>query len=67
MERVRQFLDWVHKAPRMVTYLMWAVVIAVVFYVLITLIVFICCEGCRERLLADPDRYLAKLPKEAAR
>jgi multidrug efflux pump subunit AcrA (membrane-fusion protein) len=23
--------------------------------------VFICCEGCRERLLEDPDRYLAKL------
>lgn len=29
--------------------------------------VFICCEGCRERLLADPDRYLAKLPREATR
>jgi membrane fusion protein, copper/silver efflux system len=23
--------------------------------------VFICCEGCRERLLKEPDRYLAKL------
>jgi hypothetical protein len=23
--------------------------------------VFICCEGCRERLLAEPDKYLAKL------
>jgi Cu(I)/Ag(I) efflux system membrane fusion protein len=25
--------------------------------------VFICCEGCREDLLADPDKYLAKLKK----
>lgn len=23
--------------------------------------VWICCEGCREKLLADPDKYLAKL------
>ena len=23
--------------------------------------VFICCEGCRERLLAEPDKYLTKL------
>ncbi|MBX3444452.1 MAG: hypothetical protein KF774_18780 [Planctomyces sp.] len=23
--------------------------------------VFICCEGCRDALLADPDKYLAKL------
>jgi Cu(I)/Ag(I) efflux system membrane fusion protein len=23
--------------------------------------VWICCEGCREDLLADPDKYLAKL------
>ena len=29
--------------------------------------VFICCEGCRERLLAEPEKYLAKLPKEAIR
>jgi Cu(I)/Ag(I) efflux system membrane fusion protein len=27
--------------------------------------VFICCEGCRKPLLADPDRYLAKLRQEA--
>lgn len=25
--------------------------------------VFICCEGCREELLAEPEKYLAKLPK----
>ncbi len=25
--------------------------------------VFICCEGCREALLANPDKYLAKLAK----
>jgi hypothetical protein len=25
--------------------------------------VFLCCAGCRSKLLADPDRYLAKLPK----
>jgi hypothetical protein len=25
--------------------------------------VFICCENCREKLLADPDKYLAKLNK----
>jgi Cu(I)/Ag(I) efflux system membrane fusion protein len=24
--------------------------------------VFICCESCRESLLADPDKHLAKLP-----
>jgi len=29
--------------------------------------VFICCEGCRERLLAEPVKYLAKLPREAVR
>ena len=29
--------------------------------------VFICCEGCRESLLAEPVKYLAKLPKEAVR
>ena len=23
--------------------------------------VFLCCEGCREAVLADPDKYLAKL------
>jgi len=23
--------------------------------------VFICCDGCRERLLAEPEKYLAKL------
>ncbi|MBC8875214.1 MAG: efflux RND transporter periplasmic adaptor subunit [Planctomycetes bacterium] len=28
--------------------------------------VFICCEGCREDLLAEPAKYLAKLRKEAA-
>jgi Cu(I)/Ag(I) efflux system membrane fusion protein len=26
--------------------------------------VWICCEGCREDLLADPDKYLAKLKSE---
>ena len=26
--------------------------------------VFICCEGCRDRLLDDPAKYLARLPKE---
>jgi hypothetical protein len=25
--------------------------------------VWICCEGCREELLAQPDKYLAKLKK----
>ncbi|MFO0789708.1 MAG: hypothetical protein U0805_09630 [Pirellulales bacterium] len=25
--------------------------------------VFICCEGCEEKLLANPDEYLAKLNK----
>ncbi|MCH8840291.1 MAG: efflux RND transporter periplasmic adaptor subunit [Planctomycetes bacterium] len=29
--------------------------------------VFICCEGCRARLLAEPAKYLAKLEKEAVR
>lgn len=29
--------------------------------------VFICCEGCRERLLAEPKKYLAKLPQEVVR
>jgi len=29
--------------------------------------VFICCEGCRRSLLADPAKYLAKLPKEGDR
>jgi YHS domain-containing protein len=29
--------------------------------------VFICCEGCRQRLLAEPVKYLAKLPREAVR
>lgn len=29
--------------------------------------VFICCEGCRDRLLAEPVKYLAKLPQEAVR
>ena len=29
--------------------------------------VFICCEGCRESLLSDPAKYLAKLKKEAVR
>jgi Cu(I)/Ag(I) efflux system membrane fusion protein len=28
--------------------------------------VFLCCEGCRARLLADPEKYLAKLPAEAS-
>jgi len=26
--------------------------------------VFLCCEGCRERLLADPDKYLANLEQQ---
>ncbi len=26
--------------------------------------VWICCEGCRESLLENPDEYLAKLNKE---
>ncbi len=26
--------------------------------------VWICCEGCKDRLLASPDEYLAKLKKE---
>ena len=25
--------------------------------------VFICCEGCQEKITADPDKYLAKLKK----
>jgi Cu(I)/Ag(I) efflux system membrane fusion protein len=29
--------------------------------------VFICCEGCRESLLAEPLKYLAKLSQEVAR
>ena len=28
--------------------------------------VFICCEHCREPLLADPDKYLAKLDAQAS-
>lgn len=27
-------------------------------------IVFLCCEGCKAKLLADPDKYLAKLDKQ---
>ena len=26
--------------------------------------VFICCEGCRDSLLDNPDKYLANLPRE---
>ncbi len=29
--------------------------------------VFICCEGCRESLLAEPEKYLAKLSKEVTK
>jgi Cu(I)/Ag(I) efflux system membrane fusion protein len=29
--------------------------------------VFICCEGCRESLLAEPAKYLARLPEEVTR
>ena len=29
--------------------------------------VFICCESCREELLTNPDKYLARLPKESAK
>jgi len=29
--------------------------------------VFICCEGCRESLLAEPNKYLTKLDTEAVR
>jgi hypothetical protein len=29
--------------------------------------VFICCEGCRDSLLAEPAKYLAKIEKEAVR
>ena len=25
--------------------------------------VFLCCDGCKDKLLANPDEYLAKLPK----
>lgn len=25
--------------------------------------VWICCDGCRDKLLADPDKYFAKLPQ----
>ena len=25
--------------------------------------VWICCDGCKDKLLADPDKYLAKLAK----
>lgn len=28
--------------------------------------VFICCEGCREKLLKEPAKYLARLPRETA-
>ncbi len=28
--------------------------------------VFICCEGCRDRLQSEPVKYLARLPKEMA-
>jgi hypothetical protein len=28
--------------------------------------VFLCCEGCREAVLADPDKYLAKLDANGA-
>lgn len=27
-------------------------------------VVFICCEGCRERLMSDPDKYLARVSEE---
>ena len=30
-------------------------------------IVFLCCEGCRASLLAEPIKYFAKLPQEAVR
>jgi hypothetical protein len=26
--------------------------------------VWICCDGCRDKLLSDPEPYLAKLPQE---
>lgn len=29
--------------------------------------VFLCCEGCRDSLLAEPAKHLAKLPREATR
>lgn len=29
--------------------------------------VFICCEGCRKQLIAEPAKFLAKLPEEAVR
>jgi hypothetical protein len=28
--------------------------------------VFLCCEGCREAVLSDPDKYLAKLDEKGA-
>ncbi|WP_460166783.1 hypothetical protein [Thermostilla marina] len=28
--------------------------------------VWICCEGCRDSLLAEPDKYLAKLDGDPA-
>jgi RND family efflux transporter MFP subunit len=30
-------------------------------------LVFICCKGCEGKLLSNPDKYLANLPKEAVR
>ena len=29
--------------------------------------VFLCCEGCRKSLLAEPTKYLAKFGQEAVR
>jgi Cu(I)/Ag(I) efflux system membrane fusion protein len=29
--------------------------------------VFICCEGCRGRLLADPEKYLGNLSGEVTK
>ena len=29
-------------------------------------VVFLCCGGCRSKLLADPGKYLAKLPPPTA-
>ena len=26
--------------------------------------VFLCCDGCTKKLLADPDKYLAKLDEK---
>lgn len=28
--------------------------------------VWICCDGCKDKLLADPEKYLAKLKKESS-